>query len=65
MGNTCCSEEMKASINFDDSREELERAFPTIQINKKICYSRLDTVKEEINDCSEQSEFSVGKHSRP
>lgn len=62
MGNMCCTEEMKASINFEDHHSETEKTSSPIQINKKLCHSRLDTVKEDINDCSEFSECSAGKH---
>lgn len=64
MGNTCCTEEMKASVNFEDHHSEIEKRITPTQVNKKLCHSRLDTVKEDLNDHSGPSENSSGRPSK-
>jgi uncharacterized membrane protein YcaP (DUF421 family) len=61
MGNICCSEELKASVNFDDQNLEQEKAPSPILLNKNLCHSHLDTVKEDQNDYSEYSENSLSR----
>jgi hypothetical protein len=64
MGNICCNEEVKAN-KAEDFHLEIEKAKPYGQkffpTNKKY----LDTVKEELYEYSEHSEYqSVSRASR-
>lgn len=64
MGNMCCTEEMKASVNFEDLYSEREKTITPVKVSKKLCHSRLDTVKEDFNDFSGLSENSSGRVSK-
>ena len=61
MGNICCSDELKSSVNFEDQNLEPEKAPTPMILNKNLCHSHLDTVKEDINDYSEYSDNSMSR----
>jgi hypothetical protein len=65
MGNTCCNDEVNKGKKAEDYHFELEKVESYANKNTYLLQSKLETVKEEPYECSEQSEYrSVSRTSK-
>lgn len=65
MGNTCCNDEVNNVKKPEDYHFELEKVESYTNKNTYLLQSKLETVKEELYECSEQSEYrSVSRTSK-
>jgi hypothetical protein len=65
MGNFCCTDDLTRGLKFEEYHIDIDNKTVIVNKNPLVIQSRLETVKEEPNEYSEQSEYrSVSRASR-